>query len=90
MVKIFYVKDHLALLKEMFNVLRTYNMKLNPNKCAFAVSLGKFLGFMVSQRGIEANLDKIKVMLKMDTPQIVKEVQQSTERLVALNHFMSG
>ena len=47
--------DHLDNLKETFNTLRSYNMKLNPNKCAFGVTVGKFLGFMVSQRGIEVN-----------------------------------
>ena len=46
-------------LQETFDTLRRYQMKLNPNKCAFGVSSGKFLGFMVSQRGIEANPDKI-------------------------------
>ena len=40
--------DHLDDLKETFNTLRSYNMKLNPNKCAFGVTAGKFLGFMVS------------------------------------------
>jgi hypothetical protein len=47
--------SHLADLKETFNTLRRYQMKLNPAKCAFSVSSGKFLGFMVSSRGIEAN-----------------------------------
>ena len=47
--------DHLDDLRETFNTLRSYNMKLNPNKCAFDVTTGKFLGFMVSQRGIEVN-----------------------------------
>jgi hypothetical protein len=58
-------EDHLTDLKETFQALRTYNMKLNPEKCAFGVSSGKFLGFMVSQRGIEANPDKIKAILEM-------------------------
>ena len=40
--------DHLDDLKETFNSLYSYNMKLNPNKCAFGVTTGKFLGFMVS------------------------------------------
>ena len=52
-------EDHLEDLKETFDTLRSYNMKLNSRKCAFGVTMGKFLGFMVSQRGIEANLDKI-------------------------------
>ena len=50
---------HLEDLQETFETLKRYKMKLNPSKCAFRVSLGKFLGFMVLQRGIEVNLDKI-------------------------------
>ena len=50
---------HLNDLQETFNILRRYNMKLNPNKCAFGVASGKFLGFMVSHRGIEANQENI-------------------------------
>ena len=64
-------------------------MKLNPSKCAFGVSLGKFLGFMVSQRGIEANPDKIQAIPDMKPPQNVKEVQSLTERVAALNKFVS-
>ena len=51
--------DHLDDLKETFDTLRSYNMKLNPSKCAFEVMAEKFLRFMVSQRGIEVNPDKI-------------------------------
>ena len=51
--------QHLDDLHETFDILRRYNMKLNPSKCAFGVSTGKFFGFMVSKRGIEANPDKI-------------------------------
>ena len=64
-------------------------MKLNPSKCAFGVSLGKFLGFMVSQRGIEANPDKIQAMLSMVLPKNVKEVQSLTGRVAALNKFVT-
>ena len=64
-------------------------MKLNPSKCAFGVSLGKFLGFMVSHRGIEANPDKIQAILDMKPPQNVKEVQLLTRRVAALNRFVS-
>ena len=52
-------EKHLDDLRETFDTLRRHQMKLNPSKCAFGVSSGKFLGFMVSQRGIEANPDKI-------------------------------
>ena len=56
-------EDHLDDLKETFNTLRQYSMKLNPSKCAFGVSLGKFLGFIVSQKGIEANPKKVRAIL---------------------------
>ena len=64
-------------------------MKLNPSKCAFGVSFGKFLGFMVSQRGIEANPDKIQAILDMERPKNIKEVQSLTGRVTALNRFVS-
>ena len=64
-------------------------MKLNPGKCAFRVLLGKFLGFMVSQRGVEANLDKIRAILEMTPLMNVKEVQSLNGRVVALNRFAS-
>ena len=70
---------HLNDLQETFDTLRQYKMRLNPNNCAFRVSFGKFLGFMVSHRGIEANLDKIQVILNMEPPQNIKEVQFLTE-----------
>ena len=56
-------EDHLDDLKETFNTLRQYSMKLNPSKCAFGVSSGKFLGFIVSQKGIEANPEKVRAIL---------------------------
>ena len=51
--------DHLDDLKETFDTLYSYNMKLNPSKSAFGVTIGKFIGFMVSQRGIKVNPNKI-------------------------------
>ena len=54
------VELHLDNLKETFNTLRKYQMRLNPAKCVFGVSSGKFLGFMVSQRGIKAKPEKLK------------------------------
>ena len=65
-------------------------MKLNPTKCAFGVTSGKFLGFLVSQRGIEANPEKIKAILDMHHPNTEKEVQQLNGRIVALSRFMNG
>ena len=82
-------KDHLDDLKEMFDTLKQYSMKLNPAKCTFGVSSRKFLGFMVSQRGIEANPEKVRAILKMSSPKMIKEVQSLTRRVVALNMFIS-
>ena len=67
-------EDHLEDLKETFDTLRSYNMKLNLGKCAFGVTVGKFLGFVVSQRGIEANSDKIRAIMEMAPLRNVKEV----------------
>jgi len=64
-------------------------MKLNPSKCAFGVLSGKFLRFMVSHRGIEANPDKIQVILNMEPPRNIKEVQSLTGRVATLNRFIS-
>ena len=64
---------HLDDLKETFATLRQYQMKLNPSKCAFGVALRKFLGFMVFQRGIEANSEKVQVIFNMASPKTIKE-----------------
>ena len=81
--------SHLDDLQETFETLRRYKMKLNPSKCAFGVSSGKFLGFMVSQREIEANPDKIQAILDMKPPKNIKEVQSLAGRVAALNRFVS-
>ena len=75
---------HIAHLVEAFQILKKYNMKLNPAKCAFGVSSGKFLGFIVNNQGIKANSDKIKVVLDMPPPSNIKEVQRLTGRIVVL------
>ena len=81
--------DHLEDLKETFNTLRSYNMKLNPSKCAFGVTVGKFLGFIVFQRGIETNPDKIWAKIEMAPLGNVKEVQRLNSKVAALNRFVS-
>ena len=82
LVKSKVASDHVAHLTDTFRILRTYHMKLNPLKCAFGVASGKFLGFMVNQRGIEAALLDIRSSSK------TKEVQSLTGRVVALNRFI--
>ena len=80
---------HLDDLRETFATLKQYQMKLNPSKCVFGVTTGKFLGFMVSQRGIEANPEKVHAIINMVSPRTVKEVQKLTGRIAALNRFVS-
>jgi hypothetical protein len=80
---------HINDLHEAFGTLKQYGMKLNPAKCAFGVSSGKFLGYMVSSRGIEANPEKIQAVLEMQSPKSTKQLQQLTGRLAALNRFIS-
>ena len=89
LVKSLCEEDHLDDLRETFNTLRSYNMKLNPNKCAFGVTAGKFLGFMVSQRGIEVNLEKVRAIMELEPPRTVKEVQSLNGKIAALNRFIS-
>ena len=64
-------------------------MSLNLGKCAFGVSLGKFLGFIVSQQGIEANPEKIWAILEITSLKTVKKALTLTRRIVALNRFIS-
>ena len=80
--------QHLKDLDKVFKALRGVNMKLNPEKCTFGVEGGKFLGFMLTHRGIEANPDKCQAILNMRSPNSVKEVQQLLGRLTALSLFV--
>ncbi|KAL5540593.1 hypothetical protein UlMin_043542 [Ulmus minor] len=89
LVKSLKTEEHIQNLRETFEILRRYKMKLNPSKCAFGVSSGKFLGFMVNHRGIEANPAKIQALLDMEPPRKIKEVQRLTGRIAALNRFIS-
>ncbi|PKU75563.1 hypothetical protein MA16_Dca011339 [Dendrobium catenatum] len=74
LVKSLEKSQHISDLEECFCLLRSYNIRLNPSKCAFGVTSGKFLGFMVTHRGIEANPEKIKALRDMIPPRNIKEV----------------
>ena len=89
LVKSVHKNDHLCDLQETFNTLRSYNMKLNPSKCVFGVTAGKFLGFMVSQRGIKVNPEKVRAILELEPLKTVKAVQSLNGKVAALNRFVS-
>ena len=76
-------------LKETFDNLRVYKMILNPTKCVFGVPAGKLLGFLVSNRGIEANLEKIKAITSLVKPACINDVQRLAGRVAALCRFIS-
>ena len=73
-VKSILSKDHLRDLRSVLDSLRKHYLKLNASKCAFGVGSGKFLGFIVTQQGIEANPDQISAILDLKPPRTVREV----------------
>jgi hypothetical protein len=73
----------------VFNKLRATRTKLNLDKCVFGVSAGKWLGFLVSYRGIEANPEKIKAIEAMRPPARIKDVQKLIGSLATLSRFIS-
>jgi len=87
-VKSHSVAKHVIDLEEMFGEICKYDMCLNPEKCTFGVGGGKFLGFMITHSGIEANPDKCKVILEMHSPTNVIEVQKLNGRLASLSRFL--
>ena len=70
-------------------MLREHKLCLNASKCSFGVSSGKFLGYMITHRGIKINLDPIKAINSLHPPRNPKEVQKLTEMAAALNRFIS-
>ena len=83
------VSEHLGNLRTIFKILRNYKLRLNASKCSFGVGSGKFLGYMVTHRGIEVNPDQIKAINNLRSPRNPKEVQKLTGMAAALNRFIS-
>jgi len=80
--------QHAQDLSAVFSALRQYNLRLNPDKFVFGVDRSKFLGFMLIQRGIEANPEKCNAIIEMWSPTSVKEVQRLIGRLTAIFGFL--
>ena len=81
--------DHAIDLQETFDSLRAADIKLNPEKCVFGVRAGNLLGFLISERGIEANPEKIDAIQQMKPPSSVHEVQKLAGQIAALSRFLS-
>ncbi|XP_072090523.1 uncharacterized protein [Arachis hypogaea] len=77
-------------LKVIMNTLRKHQMRLNPTKCAFGMEAGKFLGFMITQRGVEANPEKCRAILEMTSPKNLNDILKLTGRLTALSRFLGA
>ena len=83
------VSEHVEDLTNIFGILREHNLRLNASKCSFGVGSRKFLGYMVTHRGIEVNPDQIKAINSLQPPRNPKKVQKLTRMIAALNRFIS-
>lgn len=82
-------KDHVGNLRTCFRILNEYIMKLNPTKCSLGVTSGEFLGYIVTKWSIEANPKQITTIIDVPSPKDMREVQQLTGWIPALNRFIS-
>ena len=83
------MSEHFTDLSIIFEILRRHKLRLNASKCSFGVRSGKFLGYMVTHRGIEVNPDQIRAINNLRPPRNPKEVQKLTGMIAALNRFIS-
>ena len=83
------VSEHVNDLGDIFEILRRHRLRLNASKCSFGVGSRKFLGYMVTHKGIEVSPDQIRAIHSMQPPQNPKEVQKLTGMIAALNRFIS-
>ena len=82
-------EGHVAVLRKFFDRIIKYKLGLNPQKCAFGVTAGKLLGFMITQRGIEVDPSKIKAILEMPPPKNEKEIRGFLGRLQYISRFIA-
>ena len=80
---------HVKDLQGVFEILRKHRLRLNAEKCAFGVGAGKFLGYLITSRGIEVNPYQIEAVKRLRSSSNLKEVQVLTGMLAALNRFIS-
>ena len=83
------VFEHVKDLEIIFGILREHKLWLNASKCSFGIGSGKFLGYMVTHRGIEVSPDQIKAINSLQAPRNPKEMKKLTGMVAALNRFIS-
>ena len=81
--------EHVNDLGNIFAILRRHKLRLNASKCSFGVELWKFLGYMVTHRGIKVNPNQIKAINNLQPPRNPKEIQKLIGMTAALNRFIS-
>ena len=82
-------EGHMPALRKFFERIQFYKLQLNPKKCTFGVTSGKLLGFMVSQREIEVDPEKIKAIVEMKPPRIENEIQEFLGRIQYISRVIS-
>ena len=81
-------EDHLSHLKKVFERCRNYKLKMNPLKCVFGVTKGKFFGFSVNKKGIRIDQDKVKAILALEPPRNLKQIREFIGKISYLRRFI--
>ena len=82
-------EGHILALLKFFERIQFYKLWLNPKKCTFGVTVENLLGFMVSQRGIEVDPNKIKAIVEMKPPRIEKEIRGFLRMIQYISRFIA-
>ena len=83
------VSEHVEDIRAFFDILKEHKLRLNASKCLFGVGSSKFLGYMVTHRGIEVSPDQIKAIHNLQPPRNPKKIQKLTGMITTLNRFIS-
>lgn len=82
-------QEHIPILKQIFERLEKYKLRLNPKKCVFGVTSGKLLGFIVSRRGIKVDPTKVKAIMEMPPPKTLRQLHSLQGKLQSVRCFIS-
>ena len=82
--------DHLAILRKVFERCRLYKLRMNPIKCAFGVTAGKFLGFLIYQRGIDVDHSEVQAITTMKPPTTLTQLKSFLGKLSYIRRFILG